>query len=83
MPKHAGASIAGKNKEKCARYRNRDRRTENKLKRILQSNGRTAHDYYAKAVRLGGRLDVMPRTRGKIPLWQRIANSCQQQGGTQ
>ena len=75
MPKHAGGSIAGKNKRKCDQYRQRGRRLTNKLKRILRSNGRAAHDYYAMKARQGESCNHMPRTRGKVPAWQIWANA--------
>ena len=70
MPKHAGASIAGKNATKCKRYYTRGRRLENKLKRIRQSNGTKAAEYYARAISLGIPRSQFPRTRGSVPLWQ-------------
>ena len=71
MAKHAGSGIAGKNKKKCERYRAQGRRLKNKLARILQSNGRTAADAYAREARSpDGFSGCFPRTRGPVPLWQ-------------
>lgn len=70
MAKHAGSGIAGKNKAKCDRYRQQERRLANKLKRIRRSNGRKARDYYQRKMVVREIPDHMPRTRGPVPLWQ-------------
>ena len=45
--KRGGLRKIGRNKDKCALYRAMKTREKNKLKRVLQSNGREAAKEYA------------------------------------
>jgi hypothetical protein len=76
MAKHAGPSKAGKNAEKCKRYRAGNRRVIHKLARIRQSNGNAAAMEYDLAAARGDISGIrFPRTRGPVPLWQILANA--------
>ena len=45
----AGTKKHGRNKEKCAKYRTHKVREKNKIKKVLQSNGYTYAEKWAKA----------------------------------
>jgi hypothetical protein len=56
--KSGGAKKYGRNKIKCQRYRDRDTRFRNKMKRILRSNGPAAAQRYKIAHLRGERARV-------------------------
>jgi hypothetical protein len=50
--KRGGLRKHGRNKDKCAAYKNLKTREKNKLKRVLRSNGREAAKSYAEKYQL-------------------------------
>jgi hypothetical protein len=56
--KSGGNKKHGRNLAKCARYRERDRRFKNKMRRILRSNGPAAANKYKLAHLRGERASV-------------------------
>jgi hypothetical protein len=54
--KSGGNKKHGRNEDKCKKYRASKTREKNKLKRVLQSNGRKAAEEYADKVELYGYL---------------------------